>query len=197
MDTEERHLIDYVGDLVAVVWKALAEAYPTAMTVQNTYLWIDRRYRFPDSWYEETREGSTDLVWRNRVRFARERLRENGFLADSPRGTWKLSHKGYTRDPAEAYPHARRPPISKKAAEKVGMYMAENRPGQLLALALKYQIDVDTEFVRDLRDRAETLDESIEVDASGEVIRIAFKSTQGGWGEAVRTGDSWKISGLD
>jgi hypothetical protein len=37
-----------------------------------------------------------EVRWRNRVRFARLRMREQGLLyADSPRGIWEITEAGY------------------------------------------------------------------------------------------------------
>lgn len=39
-------------------------------------------------------DGKNEPVWNNRVQWARRKLNEYGYLADSPRGFWRLSQKG-------------------------------------------------------------------------------------------------------
>jgi hypothetical protein len=74
----------------------IAEAGGSAPANQVMEAVGDRlRDRLTPGDYEPLRMG--EVRWRNRVRFARLRMREQGLLhADSPRGIWEITEAGYT-----------------------------------------------------------------------------------------------------
>lgn len=43
---------------------------------------------------EPRKDGKDEPLWNNMVQWARRKLNENGYLASSPRGIWRLSDTG-------------------------------------------------------------------------------------------------------
>ena len=53
--------------------------------------------------YQERGYGADRPVWDNMVRYAKRRLKDNGYLAPSPHGIWRLSGKGVKASKAPNY----------------------------------------------------------------------------------------------
>ncbi|MDZ4262526.1 MAG: winged helix-turn-helix domain-containing protein [Pseudomonadota bacterium] len=69
------------------------------MMARDAYAPLARHFDLSDVELLQTRDdllgdGRDEPVWNNRVQWARRKLNEYGYLADSQRGCWKLSSKG-------------------------------------------------------------------------------------------------------
>lgn len=75
--------------------RALSE-FPRGIETPDVYKIIDTRYEFPSFWHSDVDGGGhPEIRWQNRVRWARNVLREMDFLVSSnERGMWKLSPGG-------------------------------------------------------------------------------------------------------
>ena len=105
--------------LESVLLQVLSK-FPEGIDIKKAYADIERNYSFPQDWMKEIPASTgydelesrglnwrdipqedlvqivpTEPMWKNKVRWARNGLRESGYLDTSvPRGVWKLTDKG-------------------------------------------------------------------------------------------------------
>ena len=92
---KERIQISNCEELEWHLLRALSE-FPRGIGTHDVYKIIEVRYEFPSLWHSDVDGGGCpEIRWQNRTRWARNELREMGFLAGSnERGMWKLSPEG-------------------------------------------------------------------------------------------------------
>ncbi len=87
-----------ISNREALEWRLLRIlfAFPRGIATHDVYKYLETRYELPLSWQNDVDGGGhPEIRWLNETRWARNELREMGFLVGSDeRGMWKLSPKG-------------------------------------------------------------------------------------------------------
>lgn len=109
------------GSVLEVVLLNTIAEHPDGISTSDAYDWIAARYTFPEEWYREIPLTAgyerlkklgyrdwrdvpqdqlvelvpTEVQWRNKMRWARNSLRERGYLdTKAERGIWRLTSAG-------------------------------------------------------------------------------------------------------